>query len=451
MKLFTSPLSDAFETVANQRVPFFAYHKAFGLRKSFQLAYGLIPNLAINKTVIFDKLQELLPHGHITKMNAAALLCALSVNHQHSHSDPVTFLNNFLRLYNAKTFEQVCEIEEVKKGSQDYQDLQKLWNNTNGSNTKRLEAVKIRCWAKDLERATQGNFFNRWRGSIQSVAVKEVENLLSHYRPPEGDVALYEEDGKKTLSAFPKKEFLPILVEKRANNHITETQTGIILSIILHSRETRKNSGESYVVHPMAVANLVRKHGKRFFGSDNNSIWKAILVALLHDGGEKSNIHLDKDLVGLLPEDVIQAVKSIHKNEGESYFNYVMRCAENQISAFVKLCDTYHNSLDNQQPTFKQEYVYPISSLYVEYKLKNPKSNISNKYFAVNHMGICSLEQFDKISNLADTNSKISIFDSRRLIGKIRIIRTIKDVFLKETEDLPDANSRREENSSLHL
>lgn len=446
-------IKPVFEKVAFSRYGFAAQRGLFSARKFFLAATGMIPNWAIDKDVIIPKLQEILPKGHMTRMNTAALLCALSTKHVHSYYDPVNFLRNFLKLYNAKSFDEVCLIEEIEIDSPAWYELKAVYNK-GGTRTERLEAVKIRCWAKDLEDASQGTKIGRARGNHKSISVEEVEALVSLY-PKRSATSkevvkvekLKESDGTETLSAFPKDDYLPMLREQREKGFISETQCGIILCFILHSREQRRD-GTSYVVHPMAVANLVRKHGHRYL-NDQGHVWMATLAALLHDGGEKSNINLEKDLQGLLPQPTIEAIKALHKKDNESYFQYLERCADNPLAAVVKLSDIYHNSSDaNTNPKFKQTYVYPIAANYVQYRLKHPDEKLSVAEF-VKRNNICTDEVFEKIEQIAahESDKKQPASKFRETLGELQNLETINDIFAEEI--IVYANPRREEDASL--
>ncbi len=447
METFCQTLKQHFTRAASE-ADFSRERLYFQFRKAALSVLGLIPNMAIDRDIIVPKLQELLPQGHITKMNAAALLCANAINHKHSHYDTVSFLNNFLKLYNAKTIDDVCKIEKIKVHSSTWYRLRDYYLQSEGKE-KRLEAAKIWCWARDLEDATRGTRAGRLWGHHKSILIDDVQSLVAQYKKPEKeeDNKLVEEGGKQTLSAFPKNEFLPILRQQMDKGHLSETQCGIILCLILHSRELRRDKS-SYVTHPMAVANLVRKYGAQSL-NDPEDVWMATLVALLHDGGEKSNINLDEDLNGLLPVQVIEGIKAIHKRDHEDYFQYLERCADNPLSAVVKLCDIYHNSLDDLKPSSKQEYVYPISALYMEYRTKNPDHKISVRDFVI-QQGIASPDQFEIISRFAGVDRKKSVEEARKEIGLIRISRTIRDIFSQEKEeDRRNAYPCREEAPSL--
>ena len=439
-------LVKTYEGVINSQPVFPLTRLAHRFNRAARKWLGVEPNWAIDRDVLLDKLREILPQGHMTAMNAAAFICASLTEHKHSHHDPVNFLYNFLKLYNAKSVQEACDIEEIAPGSGDFFGMCNAFFGLDDPE-QRLEAIKIYCWGRDSEAATKGSIMGRYRGIHKPITLREVQEIASLYQAPRKDSKheLLESDGKETLSAFPKDEFLPLLREQRRKGVLSETQCGILLCFILHSRETR-NDGSSYVTHPVAVADLVRQHGEKYLHHHKGKVWMACLAALLHDGGEKSNIDLDKDLDGLLPIEVIEAVKCLHKKDDETYFEYIERCAANPLAAVVKLCDLYHNSLDaNKKPSFKQEYTYPIAADYILHRLTYTQDKIAVADFC-DRYGVCDNAIFQQISTLTANNKKIDVAVVRDTLGPLKNLLQIKDIFTRS-----NANTRREEDPALHI
>lgn len=468
-----------------QKFNAFARERAgFSLQRGLRYLFGSLPNTAVPKEEILERLAEILPAGFITPVNAAAFLSAISIKHVNSRFDPVEYLERFLTLYNAKTLEDVAEAESIDTKPSFFDKLRNLRNsfraaaghpvevkkteweilnevhaNASGSNTKRMDAVRIYAWLRDMEGATKGTFIGRLRGTHQPIKAHEAEEVLQTYVKPSVEVKRSERDGTLTNSAFDKEYYLPLLKHLRRRNVLTETQCGILLCFILHSTETRRD-GTSYITHPMAVANLVRKYGRRERMSDEN-IWMATLAALLHDSAEESNIDLENDLNGLLPPRVIQAIKLLHKIKGkgqpkEKYYDYIERLAGDPLAAFVKLCDIWHNSSDADagKVSFKQEYVYPIAANYLRFCLDNPNRHMSIADY-VEHAGICTAEAFALISRYADEKitgpdgkkRQVPVAQVRDSIGTLKKITPIKDLF---PEEPIDADPRRDEEFALH-
>ena len=98
-----------------------------------------------------------------------------------------------------------------------------------------------------------------------------------------------------------------------------------------HKGQTRWDGG-AYIRHPESVA----KH----FSDDLHKT-----VAVLHDVVEdkKATLQEVKDLFGSKVE---RAVDALSRRSGESYKNFVRRCAKNQIAKAVKIADIEDNMGD---------------------------------------------------------------------------------------------------------
>ncbi len=426
--------------------------KEFVWKREVLSEIGVIPNWAIDQDVLVPKLEEILPLGRITAMNAAALMCAVSIKHKHSRYNPVSFFENFIKLYNAKNKDEIYAFEHIEPFSEEWKNAERVYNNamvaSDGDVSKGLEKLKIHCWALDLASATDGTFLGRAWGHHKCIDVDKVKQIVCMYQSSKDEnVGLLEPDGSHTLSAFPKNEYLEDLKRLSAARKISETQCGIILCFILHSQEKRRD-GSSYITHPMGVADLVRQHGEKYLDGNKDQVWRAMVAALLHDGGEKSNINLETDLAGLLPDDVIEAIKCLHKSNDDTYFEYIERIANNPLAATVKLSDLYHNSLDNDDPSIKQTYTYPIAAAYLEYRLGNPSEKLTVMDF-VAQKGVCTIKQFGDIIEATDIYRKDPLEKNQDRLGIISNVKPLKDYF--KEEKLPDyAHSRRKENTPLY-
>ena len=98
----------------------------------------------------------------------------------------------------------------------------------------------------------------------------------------------------------------------------------------------RRQSGEPYIMHPLAVARIVCAE----IGLGSTSI----CAALLHDVVEDTDYTLD-DLCEMgFPEEVIAVLALLTHEEGVPYMEYVEKIKENPIARTVKLADLMHNS-----------------------------------------------------------------------------------------------------------
>ena len=100
-------------------------------------------------------------------------------------------------------------------------------------------------------------------------------------------------------------------------------------SIRAHEGQKDK-SGRDYVMHPILVAERCKEP-------------RAKIVALLHDTIEDTDVTAEYLRSEGFPEEIIIAVLSVTKQEGESYENFVHRAAGNAIGRQVKIADLEDN------------------------------------------------------------------------------------------------------------
>ena len=476
-------MRDTFDRLAYSPAVFPAFRKAFSMTRQFNAAVGIISRFAISPEVLFPQLKDVLLNGRMHPMNAAAFMCVNSNRHDQSKFDTPNFLKNFLDLYSATTWEECCEIEHIEKDSDDYvhiqnigQEIDRLTHNKDISkedlkeakrvSAQKLEDIKIFCWVRDLERATKPNFFRSALFGSREVSRAEAFAVLDSYDKNAAD-ALDDQDKqnkkinpdtKVDVTALPKEKYLKLLRQAMHKGDISHTQCAIMLMFILHAREKR-NSGESYIKHPVTVSKLVEAFGAKYLGNDDGHVWMACMAALLHDGGEKTDIDMEKDLSGLLPAEVIEAVRCLHKKDGEAYFEYLERCTNNRLAAVVKLCDIYHNSSDmGNVPNAKQAFVYPLSANYVEYRLRHPDEVLSVAAYCAQEK-ICDPAEFAEIHSIAESGENKSAKDSQNAAKKrpasdfphLQIVmgkvKSVKEILLRAYTDY--ANTRGEENLTL--
>ena len=96
----------------------------------------------------------------------------------------------------------------------------------------------------------------------------------------------------------------------------------------------RRRSGEPYIMHPLAVAQIVCQE----IGLGSTSICSA----LLHDVVEDTAVTME-ELATEFPPEVIDVLKLLTHREGVPYFDYVRNIKANPIAVKVKLADLAHN------------------------------------------------------------------------------------------------------------
>ena len=108
------------------------------------------------------------------------------------------------------------------------------------------------------------------------------------------------------------------------------TRLAINVAFEAHKNQ-RDRSGLPYITHPLHVAESMTSED-------------ACVAALLHDVIEDTDMTL-KDLEKLgFTKKQLSAVDLLTRREGEDYFDYVKKIADNDIATEVKLSDLAHNS-----------------------------------------------------------------------------------------------------------
>ena len=102
-----------------------------------------------------------------------------------------------------------------------------------------------------------------------------------------------------------------------------------LIAKMAHAGQVDK-AGEPYFNHPKRVAN-------NFAGEEE------VIVALLHDVVEDTDITLEHLKAEGFSDTVLEALDAITKREGESYDDFINRVKENPIALVVKLADLKDN------------------------------------------------------------------------------------------------------------
>ena len=108
-----------------------------------------------------------------------------------------------------------------------------------------------------------------------------------------------------------------------------QLEKAIELAFKVHKNQ-KDRYGKPYIFHPLRVMNKM----------DDD---KEKIVAVLHDVIEDTELTY-KDLCDAgFSEEIIDAIASISKQDGEEYFDYINRVMQNRLAVKVKLADLEDN------------------------------------------------------------------------------------------------------------
>lgn len=116
-------------------------------------------------------------------------------------------------------------------------------------------------------------------------------------------------------------------------------KVAIRLAQVYHAGQSDK-VGQPYIGHPLRVMSYLLDPENAVNADDDT-----LITAVLHDTIEDTTLRLDR-IRSLFGPSVSEAVDAISRREGEQYFDYIKRCADNDIAAIVKLADI----ADNEDP-----------------------------------------------------------------------------------------------------
>lgn len=117
-------------------------------------------------------------------------------------------------------------------------------------------------------------------------------------------------------------------------------ERAIEIAVKAHAGQTDK-AGAPYILHPLRMMLRLSTNEER-------------IAAVLHDVVEDSGVTLDDLREEGFSEEIIEALASVTKRQGEDYFEFVRRAAANPIGRKVKLADLVDNCdlsrIDNPGP-----------------------------------------------------------------------------------------------------
>jgi (p)ppGpp synthase/HD superfamily hydrolase len=158
------------------------------------------------------------------------------------------------------------------------------------------------------------------------------------------------------------------------NTSLQIIKTALEIAIKVHEGQLDKG-GNPYIGHPIFVANKMQTTNE-------------IVVALLHDVCEDSEVTFDNLEKSGFSSEIVSAIKAITKIKGEKYGDYLERVKHNKIASLVKIEDMKHNSdlsrlksLSEEDLKRKEKYLLSINNL------SSFTCKVCKKVFNVEQMG----------------------------------------------------------------
>jgi (p)ppGpp synthase/HD superfamily hydrolase len=106
-------------------------------------------------------------------------------------------------------------------------------------------------------------------------------------------------------------------------------EKAIAIAVTAHAGQ-RDKAGEPYILHPLRVMFRVNSASER-------------IVAVLHDVVEDSDWTFEQLREEGFPDEILDALNSVTKRDGEVYKDFVERAGSNAIGRQVKLADLEDN------------------------------------------------------------------------------------------------------------
>jgi (p)ppGpp synthase/HD superfamily hydrolase len=122
---------------------------------------------------------------------------------------------------------------------------------------------------------------------------------------------------------------------------MSDLNNAIQIAATAHSGQTRKN-GTPYILHPLRV--MLRQSSEQ-----------AMIVAVLHDVVEDTEVTMEKLVAAGFAPAVIEALGLLTHAESTAYEAYVQAIASNELARSVKLADLEDNMNLSEIPEVTDE------------------------------------------------------------------------------------------------
>lgn len=128
------------------------------------------------------------------------------------------------------------------------------------------------------------------------------------------------------------------------------------IAATVHKHQLDKG-GQAYIMHPCRIACKCATD-------------EQIIVAFLHDVIEDGQPYIQEEFfrADCFPQNIKDAVDAITRREGESYMQYIKRCAENDIAKAVKILDLEDNMNIQRLGELKDEDIARLNKYKKAYK-----------------------------------------------------------------------------------
>jgi len=143
-----------------------------------------------------------------------------------------------------------------------------------------------------------------------------------------------------------------------------------------HAGQKRKGSGEDYITHPIAVAQIAEKmYWGRYADDmdDGNDVVdgsdvvarKIYIVGILHDVVEDTPVTLGEISHEFPDIHILEALSMLTRREGTTYFDFIHTIASEGsiVALIVKIADIKHNMSDLKEGTLKDKYRFALKIL----------------------------------------------------------------------------------------
>lgn len=220
-----------------------------------------------------------------------------------------------------------------------------------------------------------------------------------------------------------------LLAACRKTSSLTQKQENEIFRAFSLAKKshagTRRKSGEPYIFHPLAVAQIAV--------SEVGLGPIAVVCALLHDVVEDTDVTLEQirtifgDRVAVIVdgvtkiEDIIETQQADYSKQAENYRKILLSMCDDAYVIFLKLCDRLHNmrTLDSMKDTKKlaisseTQYLYiPLAHRLGLYAIKTELEDMVMKY--------TNPDKYKEIADLINVSAGTEVLLKECLTKKIR-------------------------------